>query len=55
MCSFEGAGVKDVEGKLNDIVSGHSRKTLVVVQLAPNDVGKIYSEDFKNRYREVGK
>ena len=40
--SFEGAGVWDIEGRVNDIVSGHGRKKLVVVHRGANDVGKIY-------------
>ena len=43
LCSCEGAGVRDIEGRVNDIVSGHGRKKLVVVHLGANDVGKVYS------------
>ena len=46
--------VRAIEGRLNDIVSGHSRKTLVVVHLGANDVGKVYSDILKNRYRILG-
>ena len=31
--SFEGAVVRDIEGRVNDIVSGHGRKKLVVRHL----------------------
>ena len=55
LCSFEGAGVRDVEGRVNDVVSGHGRKKLVVVHLGANYVGKVYSEVLKNRYRILGK
>ena len=55
LCSFEGAGVRDIEGRVNDIVSGHGRKKLVVVHLGANDGGKVYSEVLKNRYRILGK
>ena len=55
MCSFEGAGARDIEGRVNDIVSGHGRKKLVVVHLGANDIGKVYSEVLKNRYRILGK
>ena len=47
--------VRDIEGKVNYIVSVHSRKKLVVVHLGANDVGKVYSELLKNRYRIFGK
>ena len=53
--SFEGAGVGDIEGRVNDIVLGHGRKKLVVVHRGENDVGKVYSEVLKNRYRILGK
>ena len=55
LCSFEGAGVRDIEGRVNDIVSGHGRHELVVVHRGANDVGKVYSEVLKNRYRILGK
>ena len=35
--------MRDIEGRVNDIVSGHGRKKLVVVHLGANDVGKVYS------------
>ena len=38
---------------MNDIVSGHGRKKLVVVHLGANDI--VYSEVLKNRYRILGK
>ena len=55
LCSFEGAGVRDVEGRVNDIVSGHGRKKLVVVHRGANDVGKVYLEVLTNRHRILGK
>ena len=55
LCSFEGAGDRDIEGRVNNIVSGHGRSKLVVVHLGANDVGKVYSEVLKNRYRIFGK
>uniref|UniRef100_A0A8C4QGC4 SGNH hydrolase-type esterase domain-containing protein n=1 Tax=Eptatretus burgeri TaxID=7764 RepID=A0A8C4QGC4_EPTBU len=55
LCSFEGAGVRDIEGRVNNIVSGHGRKKLLVVHLGVNDVGKVYSEVLKNRHRILGK
>ena len=36
-------------------MSGHGRKKLVVVHLGANDLGKVYSEFLKNRYRILGK
>ena len=51
LCGFEGAGVRDIEGRVNDIVSGHGRKKFVVVHRGANDVGRVYSEVLKNRYR----
>ena len=55
LCGFEGAGVKGIEGRISNIVSGHGRKKLVVVHLGANDVGKVYSEVLKNRSRILGK
>ena len=55
LCSFEGSGVRDIEGRVNNIVSGHGRKKLVVVHQGVNDVRKVYSEVLKNRYRILGK
>ncbi len=48
-------GVMDIEGRVNDIVLSHGRKKLVVVHQGANDVGKVYSEVLKNRYRILGK
>ena len=31
LCSFEGAGVGDIEGRVNYIVSGYGRKKWVVI------------------------
>ena len=47
--------MRDIEGRVNNIVSGHGRKKLVVVQLGANDGWKVYSEVLKNRYRILGK
>ena len=55
LCSFEGAGVRDIEGRVNNMESGHSRKKMVVVHLGANDGGKVYAEVLKNRYRILGK
>ena len=55
LCSFEGAGVRDIEGRVNDIISDHGRKKLVVVHLGANYFGKVYSEVLKNRHRILGK
>ena len=55
LCIFEGAGVRDIEGRVNDIVSGHGRKKFVVVHGGVNDVGEVYSEVLKNKYRILGK
>ena len=55
MCNFEGAGVRDIEGRVNYIVPGHGRKKLVVVHRGVNDVGKVYSEVLKNKYRILSK
>ena len=55
LCSFEGARVRNIEGRVNNMVSGHRRKKLVVVHLGANDVGKVYSVVLKNRYRMLGK
>ena len=55
ICSFEGAGVMGIEGRVNDIVSGHGRKKLVVVHRGANDLRKFYSDVLKNRYRILGK
>ena len=55
MCSFQGAGVHDIEGRLNDGVLGNGRKTFILVQLGANYVGKVYLGDLKNRYRILGK
>jgi len=41
LCSFEGAGVRDIEGRVNNIKSGHNRKKMVVVHLGTNDGGKV--------------
>ena len=43
------------EGSENDIVSGPSRKKLVVVHLGANDLWKVYSEVLQNTYRIWGK
>ena len=55
LCSFEGAGVRDIVGRVNYIVSGHGKKKLVVGQRGANDIGKVYSEVLKNRYRILAK
>ena len=55
LCSFEGAGIRDIEGRVNDIVSGHGRKKFVVVHRGANDVWNLYSEVLKNGYRILGK
>ena len=55
LCSFEGAGVRDIEGRVNNMESGHSRNKMVVVHLGANDGGKVYAEVLKNRYRILGK
>ena len=48
LCSFEIVGVRDIEGRVNDIISVHSRKKLVVVYLGANDFRKVYSEVLKH-------
>ena len=40
LCSFEGAGVRDIDGRGNNIVSGHGRKKLFVVHLGAMMLGK---------------
>ena len=55
LCSFEGAGVRDIEGRVNDIVWGHGRKKVVVVHGGANDGGNVYSKVLKNRYRILDK
>ena len=47
LCSFEGAGVRDIDRRVKNIVSGHGRKKLVVVHLGANDVGKSLLRGFE--------
>ena len=55
LCSFEGAGVMDIEGRETDIALGQGQKKLVVIHRGANYFGKVYSEVLKNRYRILGK
>ena len=54
MCSFDGAGVRNIKRTVNNIISGYGRKKLVVVHRGVNDEGKAYSDVLKNR-QNIGK
>ena len=54
LCSFEGTGVRDIDGRVNYIVLGHGRKKLVVLHRGGNYFGKV-TEFLKGIYRILGK
>ena len=50
---YPGAGVADVEERLDRVVRGSGENTTVLIHVGSNDVSKFHSEELLNRYKKL--